>query len=313
MALPLDSRSGFGLQTRLMDAQETQRLVLRLEELGFNSIWVGDHLSFAVPILDPLLQLAQAAAFSTKLLVGTGVYLLPLRHPGPVAKQVASLDVLSKGRVIFGVGVAGEFESDFRAAGVPINERGPRLAESIVALRKLWSGETVSHDGKFFPFRDVKMLPPPVQKGGPPIWFGGRAEVVLKRCARIGDGYLSYVVTPEQYAKSLATIESHVGDRQLDRFATAHLLFAQVGDSYEEAFKSANEQLSLRYAMDFTKATQRYAAVGRPEDVAAKIREFHAAGVRQFNLDFLHVPIPKRNEQFERFATEVFPLVKDLL
>ena len=116
-------------------------LVELVERGGYDSLWVGDHISFHIAILDPLLQLAQAAVMSRKLVFGTGVYLVPLRHPTPVAKQVATLDHLTEGRFIFGVGVGGEFAKEFEACGVPVGERGARLDESIAVMRKLWSGK----------------------------------------------------------------------------------------------------------------------------------------------------------------------------
>src|SRR6266478_4988443 len=217
MELPLDPRLSVGIQTihrRTEPADEPwrptidemQALVRLVDDCGYDSLWVGDHIAFAVPILDPLQQLAQAAVVSRRLMLGTGVYLLPLRHPTPVAKQVATLDHLTEGRLIFGVGVGGEFPKEYEACGVPIGERGPRLAESIAVLRKLWTGEAVSHHGRFFAFEGVRMLPAPRQAGGPPIWCGGRSDAALRRTGRVADGWLSYVVTPETYASSLAKI-----------------------------------------------------------------------------------------------------------
>ena len=113
-----------------------------------------------LPFFDPFQMLAQAAVVSRRLLLGTGVYLLPLRHPGPVAKQVATLDHLSEGRFLFGVGIGGEFPKEYEVAGVPINERGARLSESIEVVRELWKGKPASYDGKFFKFSDVLMTPP---------------------------------------------------------------------------------------------------------------------------------------------------------
>ncbi len=187
-------------QPTIDDGRELVELV---DRLGYDSIWVGDHLSFAIPILDPIIQLAQAAVFSSRLTIGTAVYLLPLRHPGPVAKQVTTLDHLSGGRLIFGVGVAGEFKTDFAVAGVPVNQRGARLTEAIEVLRKLWSGKQVVHDGRFFACEDLAMTPPPLQAGGPPIWCGGRSDAALKRAGQLADGYISYVVTPAIFAAAL--------------------------------------------------------------------------------------------------------------
>ena len=165
-------------------------LVELVDRSGYDLLWVGDHVAFAVPILDPLLQLAQAAVVSRRLTLGTSVYLLPLRHATPVAKQVSTLDHLSEGRLIFGVGVGGEFPKEYAACGVPLNERGARLTEGITLLRKLWSGEPISHDGRYYgSFTDVAMRPPPRQSGGPPIWCGGRSAGALRRTGRLADGW----------------------------------------------------------------------------------------------------------------------------
>jgi len=310
MGVPLDQTYRYGLMTRLPTAETTRAIVAKLDALEFDSIWVGDHIAFTTPILDPFLQLAQAAAYSSRLTVGTGVYLLPMRHPTPVAKQAASLDHLSGGRFIFGVGVGGEFPAEYAACGVPRNERGARLSESIAVLRALWSGEPVSHEGKYFSFPEVHMQPAPVQPGGPPIWVGGRSDAALRRAGRLADGWISYVVTPGMYRDGMAKIAEAAEDakRDLDTFGTAHLLFTLIDDSYEAALDKAAALLSQRYAMDFRAAAKKYAALGRPEDVAAKIGEFHDAGVRHVNLDLLGTP-EERDAQLHRFATEVRPLL----
>jgi probable F420-dependent oxidoreductase len=294
---------------------ELVALVELVDRSGYDSLWTGDHVSFAVPILDPLLQLAQAAVVSRRLTLGTSVYLLPLRHPAPVAKQVATLDHLTEGRLIFGVGVGGEFPTEYEVCGVPHNERGARLAEGVAVLRKLWTGANASHDGRFYgPFTDVPMRPPPRQPGGPPLWFAGRSDAALRRVGRIGDGYLSYVVTPDMYRTALGKIEDAATQtgRQLGVFGTGHLLFARLDDTYEQALERATETLSVRYAMDFRKPAMRYCALGTPQQVAERIREFHAAGVRHVILDLLG-PYEQRNAQIEQFAAEAMPLLKDLM
>jgi probable F420-dependent oxidoreductase len=240
---------------------ELVSLVTLVDRSGFDSLWVGDHISFPVAILDPLLQLAQAAAVSRRLILGSAVYLLPLRHPAPVAKQVATLDHLTEGRLIFGVGVGGEFPKEFEACGVPVLERGARLTESIALLRRFWSGEPVTHHGRYFgPFAEVPMRPPARQPGGPPIWLGGRSDAALRRAGRLGDGYISYVVTPEMYCDALRKIAAaaDAAGRDVEGFGTAHLLFTRLDDTYEKALDAATETLSVRYAMDFRKPAQRF-------------------------------------------------------
>ena len=293
--------------------EDGRALVEMVDRLGYDSIWCGDHLSFAIPILDPLIQLAQAAVVSPRLMLGTGVYLLPLRHPGPVAKQVATLDLLCGGRLIFGVGIGGEFRSDFQVAGVPITERGARLSEGIQVLRKLWSGEAVGHEGKFYSFDELAMLPTPLQTGGPPIWCGGRSDAALKRTGRLADGYFSYVITPEMFKSALEKIAvaAQEAKRPLETFDAGHLLFARIDDTYEEALDAATETLSVRYAMDFRAPAKRYCALGSPADFAQRLEEFYAAGVRHVVMDFVG-PYEERDQQLERFAKEVAPLIGHL-
>jgi len=325
MDLTLETGLRFGIQPIMRRTEpatgpwlpETAELVefVRLvDACGFDSLWAGDHISFAIPILDPVVQLAQAAVASSRLILGTSVLLLPLRHPSPVAKQISTLDHLTGGRLIFGVGVGGEFPNEYAACGVKVNERGARLAEGVAVLRKLWSGVPVSHAGRYYgPFENVLMSPPPRQPGGPPIWFAGRSDAALRRIGRIGDGWLAYLLTPEMYRAGLEKIAAAAGaaGRRVARFGTGHLLFSCVADSYEEAWDKATETLSVRYAMDFRKAAARYCALGRPEQVAARIRDFHAAGVRHVIFDLLG-PYEERDAQIRRVAAEVLPLLADL-
>lgn len=324
MALPLDSGLKVGVQTihrRTEPAvgvwepriDQLVEIVELVDRCGYDSIWMGDHVSFPIPMMDPLLMIAQAAVVSRRLIFGTGVYLLPLRHPAPVAKQVSTLDHLTEGRLIFGVGVGGEFPKEYELCGVPITERGARLSEGMKVLKKLWSGEAVSHSSKFYSFEDVPMQPPARQVGGPPIWCGGRSDAALRRAGRLSDGYVSYVITPDMFAGALEKIEAAAQevDRSIESFGTGHLLFMRIDDTYEKALDVATETLSVRYAMDFRKAAQRYAAMGTPAQVAEKIREFHAAGVRHIMLDLLG-PFEERTAQIERFAAEALPLLDDL-
>jgi probable F420-dependent oxidoreductase len=310
MDLPLDRELKFGFQTRMGTPAYVREAVDLAEKFGYSSISLGDHLAFAVPILDPLIQLAAAASLTRNVTLMPAVYLLPLRHPGPVAKMVATLDHMSEGRFIFGVGVGGEFATDFAVAGVPIKERGARLSESIQVLRKLWTGEKVTHHGRFFQFDGIQMLPKPVQPGGPPIWCGGRSDAALRRIAELTEGWISYVVTADMYKAGLEKIAGFVqqSGRRLERFGTAHLLFARLGKTREEALDAAARHLSVRYAMDFRRATERYCALGPPADIAHAIQRFHDAGVRTIVLDMIG-DAEERAPQLQQFAEEVMPLL----
>jgi probable F420-dependent oxidoreductase len=325
MDLPLDDHLSIGVQTLhrrtepaegpwLPTIDEMADLVGLVDRCGYDSMWVGDHVAFTIAIFDPLMQLAQAAVLSRRLVFGTDVFLLPLRHPTPVAKQVSTLDHLTEGRFIFGVGVGGEFPKEYEACGVPLNERGARLSESLTVMRKLWTGEPVSHAGKFFNFDGIRMQPPPRQAGGPPIWCGGRSDPALRRIGRMTDGWMSYVVTPDMYREGLEKIATAASEaaRTFDRgFGTSHLLFTRIDDTYEQALDAATVSLSQRYAMDFRKAAQRYGALGTPQDVVETIFKFQQAGVRHLILDFVG-PYEERDQQIERFAAEAMPLLAGL-
>ena len=308
--LPLAAELQIGFITGAPDAEAARATAELADRLGYDSLWVGDHVAFAIPILDPLLQLAQLAAFSTRVTLGTSVYLLPLRHPVTTAKQVATLDNLCGGRLVFGVGVGGEFPGEYAACGVPLKERGARLSEAIPLLRDLVRGQKVTGDGRFYPFPETQLLPASPQPGGPPIWCGGRSAGALDRMGRIADGWVSYVVTPDMYRTGLDSIAkaAETAGRVLERFDTGHLLFMRIDDTREEALENATAHLSRRYAMDFRRAADRYSALGRPEDVAERIHAFREAGLRHVILDLVG-PMADRDEQLERFAAEVRPLL----
>ncbi len=158
------------------------------------------------------------------------------------------------------------------------------------------------------------MKPPPRQAGGPPIWFAGRKDPALRRIGRLGNGYLSYVVSPEMYRSALGTIEAAAeqAGRGTIPFGTGHLLFTRLDHTYEAALDRATETLSVRYAMDFRKAAERYCALGTPAMVAERIREFYAAGVRHIALDLLG-PYEQKAEQIAWFARDAMPLLADLM
>jgi alkanesulfonate monooxygenase SsuD/methylene tetrahydromethanopterin reductase-like flavin-dependent oxidoreductase (luciferase family) len=310
MPLALAPDLSFGFITVMANTAMCRATVALAERLDYDSIWVGDHVEFPVPILDPLLQIAQAAGMSETLTFGTGVYLLPMRHVVHVAKQLTSLDQLTGGRLIFGTGIGGEFPNEWAATGVPHNERGARMSEAIPVLKQLLSGATCTNTGRFYPFENVTMKPACTTPRGPPIWTGGRSAPALKRAGEMADGWFSYVVTPAMYRDALQDIETAAGaaQRSIDSFGSGHLLFMRVDDSYEQALDHATEHLSTRYAMDFREAAKKYAALGSPADVAERVNEYAEAGCRHFVLD-LTGPFQDRDEQIERFAREVKPLL----
>jgi probable F420-dependent oxidoreductase len=185
-----------------------ETLVRTADDVGMESIWAVEHVVVPVgyesrypyssdgrmpgpeasPISDPMVALGFAAAISSRLRLATGIIILPQRHPFYVAKEFASLDVLSRGRAIMGIGI-GWLEEEFDALGVPFAERVGRTEESVQAIRSLWRPEPEAFDGKFYRWNPVHSLPRPVQHPGVPVVVGGHVEGAARRAARIGDGF----------------------------------------------------------------------------------------------------------------------------
>ena len=159
---------------RIFTPEEMYSFAESAETLGYDALWIGDHISFHGHYTESLTTLAAFAARTSRITLGVGVYLLPLRRPAIAAKTAATVDYLTGGgRFVFGVGVGGEGKTEFELCGVPVKERGARTDESIEIVRKLWSGEAVSHEGRFWRFTDARQTPAPLTPGGPPIWVGG--------------------------------------------------------------------------------------------------------------------------------------------
>jgi probable F420-dependent oxidoreductase len=244
------------------------------EELGYDSVWAGEHISYRNPILDVVVALATFAAVTERITIGAGVVLLPLRHPSIVAKAFASLDSVSGGRVLLGVGVGGESEKDFEAVGVDPRERGARADEAMRALRALFAGGEATFQGRFFSFSGIRIEPGPVQPGGPPLWVGGRSEAAIHRAARLGDGWMPIWVSPTRFAEGCAQLP--------ERLARAVTLPAHVGDK-----RWLYEHLRQRYSGDFGEhVVDRYCVAGAPEECAARVREYVDAGAQHivFNI-----------------------------
>ena len=303
--------TSFGVSLSLHPPREQFELVRRVEALGFESVWCGDHISFHQPLYESLTVLASYASITSRIRLGTAVYLLALRPPAVAAKITATLDVLSEGRFIFGVGVGGENPKEFEACGVPHRERGARVTEAIDVVRALWRDTPASFKGRFTQFERVSIDPKPVQKPGPPIWIGGRSDAALARAGRQGDGWVSYVVTPERYAQSLEKIRAAAiaAGRKLDGFVAAHLTFITVGRDYEQARAAWVAHLSKRYAQDFGPLAEKYGIIGTPQQCAERLEAFRAAGCQYFLLSAI-AERPQQPEQLEIIAAEVLPRMR---
>jgi len=310
MSLQLDQKIFSGIVMTAQNRGGVLSLARRIEDVGFDSIWVGDHVSFYVPILESLTALAFVAGVTERVRLGTAVYLVPLRHPTTTAKVASTLDVLSNGRLTLGVGVGGEFPPEFEACGVPVNERGSRTNEGLRILRRLWSEDNVEHRGKHFSLGPVSLNPKPVQPGGPRIVVGGRKQPAFRRAGRLADGYVSHMCSAEMYRENLSVIGEHAAKagRGGIAFETSAFVFTILDDNYETALDRAAQMLGMIYNRPFRDAAKKYCLLGRPEDCVEQMQSFVDAGCR----GFIFSPLMDPNEFIDQASAKILPELGNL-
>jgi probable F420-dependent oxidoreductase len=285
------------------------------EQLPIDSIWQGGHILSPAFTGEAITRLALITAWTERVRVGTSILLLPLYHPVIVAKQIADLDSRSGGRVSVGVGVGGEFRAEFDAVGIPVAERGARTDEAMQMLRLLWKGGPVSHHGKFFNFDDIELRPvalpgaerPPVQPGGPPLLVSGRKEAAMRRAARLGDGWMPYLMSPNAYARTVTTIrqEADAAGRDLSGFDWMMYLYTSIRSDGDRARHDVAAFLGRGYGDKPQAMLERIAPAGTPEEVAVRLQEYVDAGVRHF---IISPAAPKDTfEVIKLAAEEVLP------
>lgn len=263
-----------------VEPERVRRLARLADEEGLDHLFVGDHLVWNVGILSSMATLAHLAAVTHRIELGVGVYLLTLRQPVVAAKDVASVDVLSGGRLILGIGSGGEVDDEYEAAGVDRRRRGDRMEDSVRALRTLLSDEPARLTGMFGEIPPVSMEPRAVRPV--PLWMGGRASVVVDRAARIADGWFPVWVSAKRYA---AERERVLRSRTEGDFRFALNLFTCLAGSREEARATAAAHMGAAYRLDFDNF-EKYVAHGTAEDILAYVADYQAAGVTDlvFNL-----------------------------
>jgi probable F420-dependent oxidoreductase len=209
------------------DAGTFAATVDALEDLGFDSLWLSERIGGPNP--DPIVGLALAAGRTTRMKLGTSVQVLPGRNPALLAQSLASLDVLSGGRFLPGFGLGGVDPHEQQAFGVRREERAPRFDEVVPLLRRIWTEDSVSHEGPHYSYTDLRVRPRPVQRP-PDIWFGGRAPSELRRVGRLGDGWLASFTMPEECAASRPVIEATAAEhgRTVDPEHFGAMVFASA-------------------------------------------------------------------------------------
>jgi probable F420-dependent oxidoreductase len=214
----------FGPKARDPGAAERIAAMARAaDRLGYDVVWTAEHLVFPReirtpypyggsfpydvddPIFDVATTLAWVAAQTTRVRLGSSVVVLPYHHPVALAKALATVDVLSGGRLLLGV-AGGWLREEFELLGVPFDERGARTDEAIALLKHVWTSERIHFEGRFFSLRDAAQAPKPLQKPHPPIWIGGDGPRALRRVGRLGDGWVAAPRSRAQLAASIAAI-----------------------------------------------------------------------------------------------------------
>ncbi len=262
-------------------APELMEFARTAEAVGFDSVQVGDHVQWHAPILEATTVLATFAAATSRVRIASNVIILPLRDPVLIAKTVASLDVLSGGRMIFGVGVGGDHPAEYRAMRVPLRERGSRTNESLDIVRGLFLNERFSYTGRHFVLDNVSIAPRPVQRALP-IWIGGTSEAALRRAARYGDGWIGAFASERKFARLVQTLHGFLAEegRPADGFTCGSFVFINIGPDAARARAAGAEYINRVYRLPGDSIMERFGAAGPVEACAARIRAFIDAGVQ---------------------------------
>ncbi len=258
-------------------------LAARAAEAGVDHLTVGDHVSFADGHgADGLIQAAALLSAHPELNVQTGVYLLALRHPAVVARQLATIAQFAPDRFTFGVGVGGDDPSELELCGIDPRERGARTNEALRCLRLFMTGEQVDFEGRFFSLHGaIRPAPkPPI-----PILVGGRSDAALVRTGRLGDGWLALWISPRRFAEAVDRIETAAAESNRADVAWRHALqlWAGFGVSRPEARQRLSAAMEAAYSVPFERF-ERYVAYGPAATIAEALTPYLAVGCRRFNF-----------------------------
>jgi len=298
--------------TETPDVSAILRYAERAEALGFESLWAWDHVILGVepsfPILDAVGILTAIAARTTRIKLGTGILVLPLRNPTVAAKALGTLDVISGGRLILGA-AAGWYAREFDAVGVPFKQRGRLFERNLDILTRLWTEDRVTVKQDELNLREAVMRPRPVQRPRPPILVGGYVDAVLRRAATKGDGWLTYFYTPESYRKSWAKIVAFAREAGRDpkSLTGTNQLAIYVGRSRAETESPMRQWLQTEWDVAaWSESTIEHAIRGSVSECVEQLRAHVASGVDRIIL----IPYRYQPEQVEIIAKEIVPALR---
>jgi probable F420-dependent oxidoreductase len=209
----------FGINMNVCSNPEiAARVAKAAEAAGFESVWTGEHVVLpdpqvapsplppSYPLLDPAVSLAYIAAHTKTIRLGTGIIILPQRNPLVLAKELTSVDVVSNGRLIFGLGI-GYLKPEFDALGIPFDKKGARSMDYLAAMKAVWTQEKPTHHGEFVSFGGIQALPQPVQKPHPPVVIGGHTKEAYRRAVQYANGWYGFALDLEKTAECLAGLK----------------------------------------------------------------------------------------------------------
>lgn len=273
--------------------EDILKIAALAEELGYDSLWTSDHIvipashkGFGDVFYDPLITLGFVSATTKKIALGTSVLILPYRNPVVTAKMISTLDTLSGGRVVVGVG-AGWLEDEFRALGASYKDRGAVTDEYIEILKELWTSDNPTFNGTNVSFSDIKFLPKPSQKPHPPIWVGGGSKRAMERAARCGDGWQPVGLTPGELRERVNYLNELMPEEKRERFVISLRRNLEICEDKE--FKDED---TLR---------------GGAEKIIRGIEEYREAGVSHIVLHILSGELEGVLKTMEVFSKEMRP------
>jgi probable F420-dependent oxidoreductase len=257
-------------------------LVDACEALEVDSLWLSDRLVSSALSFEPITFLSYIAGRLKKMKLGTSTLVLPTRNPIVLAKELATLDFLSRGRLFPAFGLGGDESRDLQVIGVNRKERAARADEMIVLMRRLWTEENVTFEGKFYSVQNTTITPWPWQKNGLPIWIGGRSQAAMRRTGRLGDGWLVSSVSPAEAEAGIKSIRAYAAEagRQVPEDHYGVLIPFYFAASEEKAFEIAGQSVRPRSDIPVGEFT----AFGDPDRVRAQVQAYIAAGATKFVL-----------------------------
>ncbi len=279
------------------------RYLQRAEALGYEGGWVQEQIVGDAPILEPVTLITYAAALTAKLRLGTSVLITVIRNPVQLAKSLASLDQLSNGRIIVGVGVGGPHIPE-AVFGVASERRGQRFVEGLQVMKALWTQPRASMSGEFWRFADVAMEPKPAQKPHPPLWFGARDALALRRAARLGDGWMGAGSSSSaDFIKQAELLRRCLDEerRDPDKFTISKRVYLAIDNDRARAERRLRDWFGTRYQL--ADMASRVSIWGSRAECIDKLGELVRAGAKHLLLN----PVFDEMEQMELLASDVIP------